>query len=86
MKVIVYISPNCHHSKKAKDYLHKKKIEFVEKDVIDDLERNHHKYRVEMIDKTGSLKLPVIEINGQIIEGFKPEEIDEALAKAVESE
>lgn len=81
MKIIVYTSPNCHYSKKAKDYLHKKKIEYIEKDIIDDAERNHHRYREEMIDKTGTLKVPVIDIDGLIIEGFKPKKIDEALSK-----
>ena len=82
MKAIIYTSPLCGHCKKAKDYLKQKNIEFVEKDVVDDEERKHNRYREEMIDKTGKLSTPTIDINGEIIIGFKPKEIDAAIKKA----
>jgi len=84
MKVIIYTSPLCGHCKKVKDYLKQKMVEFVEKNVVDDEERKHNRYREEMIDKTGKLSTPTIDIDGEIIIGFKPKEIDAAIKKAEE--
>ncbi len=49
----------------AKAYLSEKKIPFTEKDVMSDL-----KAREEMVQKSGQLGVPVIDVGGTIIVGF----------------
>ncbi len=82
MKVTIYTSPHCPFSKKAKEFLRRKRITFVEKDIVDDEERNHNKYREEMIDLTGQLSTPTLHIGKEVLIGFDKEEVDAALKKA----
>lgn len=49
----------------AKEFFQENKIEYKEKDVSKDLEA-----RKEMVEKTGSLGVPVIEVNGDTRIGF----------------
>lgn len=58
----------------AKDYLKEKGFEYEELDVGTDA-----KSRTEMFEKTHQMGVPVIDINGKIIIGFKKNEIDSAL-------
>ena len=74
MSVIIYTTPMCPFCKMAKDYFEENKIDFVEKDVSVDREAAN-----EMIEKSGQMGVPVIDINGKIIVGFVPEEIKKAL-------
>jgi len=58
----------------AKEYFRSKGIEFEEIDVSRD-----EKAAMEMIQKSGQMGVPVIEIDGQIVVGFDKEKIDELL-------
>jgi glutaredoxin 3 len=73
-KVIIYTTSWCPFCDATKEYLKSKGIEFEEKNVENDLQA-----REEMIEKSGQLGVPVIDIDGKIIIGFSPEEIEEAL-------
>ncbi len=73
-KVIIYTTSWCPFCENTKEYLTKKGVPFEEKNVELDL-----KAREEMIQKSGQLGVPVIEIDNKIIIGFSPEEIDRAL-------
>jgi len=73
-KVIIYTTNWCPFCQATKEYLKKKGIEYEEKNVENDLQA-----REEMIEKSGQLGVPVIDIEGKIIIGFSPEEIEEAL-------
>jgi glutaredoxin-like YruB-family protein len=73
-KVIIYTTSFCPYCQAAKEYLTKKGIAYEEKNVEIDL-----KAQEEMIEKSGQLGVPVIDIDGKIIIGFSPEEIDKAL-------
>ena len=73
--VKIYSTPTCPYCKKAKEFLKQNKIEFEDIDVSKD-----HKAALEMIEKSGQMGVPVIEINGKIIVGFDKEEIEKALA------
>jgi glutaredoxin 3 len=73
-KVIIYTTTWCPFCNEAKNYLNSKGIPFEEKNVEIDLQA-----REEMIEKSGQLGVPVIDIDGKIIVGFSPEEIEEAL-------
>jgi glutaredoxin len=75
-QVIVYITSWCPACRMTTDYLTKKKIPYVVKDV----EKNE-KYMKEMIQKVGGYRgVPVLDINGRILLGFNPYVLDE-LAK-----
>jgi glutaredoxin len=57
-----------------KQFLKEKKVEFKEIDVGE-----NPKAANEMIEKSGQIGVPVIDIDGKIIVGFNPEEIKRAL-------
>jgi glutaredoxin 3 len=72
--VIVYSTPTCHFCHAAKDFFRANNVEFVDYDVaIDELKRN------EMLDKSGQMGVPVIDINGEIIIGFDQQRIKQLL-------
>lgn len=64
-KVIIYSTPTCTYCKMAKEYFKENGVAYEEHDVAADQER-----RKEMVDKSGQLGVPVIDIEGQIIVGF----------------
>jgi len=74
-EVVVYTSNTCRYCKSAKDYLTQKGVAFTEKNVSIDREA-----RQELISQ-GFTGVPVIKIGGEVVVGFKPEKIDELLAK-----
>jgi glutaredoxin 3 len=78
-KITVYSTPTCPWCKKTKDYLKKKKLEFRDVDITEE-----DKDREEMIDKSGQMGVPVIDIDGTIIVGFNPKEIEKVLKEAKE--
>lgn len=74
--VKVYSTSHCPYCVMAKKYLESKNIEFQEIDVESDKDK-----AAEMIEKSGQMGVPVLEINGEIIVGFNRPEIDRALEK-----
>ena len=75
MSVTVYSTPTCPYCHKAKDCLKEKGIIFEDIDVSADQEKAK-----EMVEKSGQLGVPVLDINGTIIIGFDVGKIDAALA------
>lgn len=75
MEVIVYSTPNCPFCVKVKEYLQNRKIDFTDYDVSKDKDK-----AAEMIQKSRQKAVPVLDINGWIIVGFRPEAIEKALA------
>ncbi len=73
-KVIVYSTQSCPYCYMAKDFLKEKGIEFVDVDVGSNRER-----AMEMIEKSGQMGVPVLDIGGEIIIGFNKPKIEEAL-------
>ena len=73
--VKIYTTPTCPWCDRAKQFLIQKKIPFQEFDVNEDL-----KAQKEMIEKSGGMAVPVININGKIIVGFDKARIEKALA------
>ncbi len=71
-QVTVYSTEVCPWCIKAKEFLKQHKVEFKEIDVGSD-----EKGRNEMIEKSGQMGVPVLDINGTIIVGF-----DEPMIKA----
>jgi glutaredoxin-like YruB-family protein len=73
-KVKIYTAPGCPFCVLAKEYLKEKGVEFEEIDVSKD-----EKGIQEVIEKTGQMGVPVLEINGEIVIGFDKERIDQLL-------
>jgi glutaredoxin-like YruB-family protein len=72
--VTVYSTPAWPWCVKAKDFLKENKIEFEDKDVSSDEEA-----RNTMIEKSGQMGVPVLDIDGTVIVGFDQEGIKKAL-------
>jgi len=73
-KVVIYTVTGCPKCHTAKEYLRSKNIDFQEFDV-----RKNREKASEMIEKSGQRSVPVIDIEGTLIIGFKQEEIEKAL-------
>jgi glutaredoxin-like YruB-family protein len=73
-KVIVYSTSTCPWCTVAKNFLKEHKIDFLEKNVGTD-----RKAAEEMIEKSGQMGVPVIDINGSIIIGFNESKIKQLL-------
>ncbi len=72
----IYSTPTCHYCTEAKSYLKEKGIAFTEIDV------GARKEMIkEMVEKSGQMGVPVIDIDGTIIVGFRQDLIDASLAK-----
>lgn len=69
-KIKVFSTPICPYCHTLKAFLDEKGFKFDDIDVSAD-----EKARDEMIDKTGQMGVPVIEIDGEIIIGFDREKI-----------
>lgn len=72
--VKVFSTDSCPWCDKVKDFLKKHKVKFVEANVGADIEAAR-----EMIEKTGQMAVPVVEINGEIIIGYDEEKLRESL-------
>ena len=73
-KIIVYSTPTCPYCHAAKEFLKENKIEFKDIDVSKDQSAAQ-----EMIEKSGQMGVPVLDINGTIIVGYDKEAIKKAL-------
>ena len=74
MSVTIYTTNHCPYCVMAKEYFKKNSVTYKEVNVEDD-----EKAAEEMIEKSGQMGVPVIEINGQIIVGFNRPAIEKAL-------
>ena len=73
-KVILYSTQHCPYCVILKNFLEEHKIEFEYIDVGVDQEKAK-----EMVEKSGQMGVPVIEIDGEIIVGFNKAKISELL-------
>jgi glutaredoxin-like YruB-family protein len=74
MKPTVYSTPTCPFCKQLKAYLEEKNIEFNDIDVSADQEKAQ-----EMIQKSGQMGVPVLEVGGDVVVGFDKKKVDELL-------
>ena len=72
--VKIYTTPTCVYCVMAKQFFKENRVEYKEADVAKD-----HKAAVEMIDKSGQMGVPVIEVDGKIIIGFDKPALKQAL-------
>ncbi|MBD3203736.1 NrdH-redoxin [Candidatus Woesearchaeota archaeon] len=76
-KVKVYSTPTCPWCTRAKQFFKQNNIQFDDLNVAED-----RRAREEMVDKSGQLGVPVIDINGQIVVGFDVNRINAAMGAA----
>ena len=72
--VKVYSTPTCPWCIKAKDFLKERGVEFEDLDIS-----SNEEARKEIMEKSGQMGVPVLDIDGKIIIGFDQDAINEAL-------
>jgi glutaredoxin-like YruB-family protein len=75
-KVKIYTTNTCPYCDMAKDYMKENKILYEEVNVESD-----ESAAKKMIEKSGQMGVPVLEVNGEIIVGFNKGAIEKALKK-----
>ena len=73
-KIIVYGTKTCLYCDMVKDFLKGEKVDFEYIDVGEDQEKGK-----EMVNKSGQMGVPVLDIDGEIIVGFNKPKIEEVL-------
>ena len=73
-KVRVFTTSFCPYCVALKEFLKEHNIEFEEVDVSENEEAQK-----EMIEKSGQMGVPVVEIDGEIVVGFDKERISQLL-------
>jgi glutaredoxin-like YruB-family protein len=74
-KVEIYSTPTCTYCNMAKDFFKKNNIKYTEHNVASDVVK-----RSEMLEKSGQMGVPVIDIDGQVVVGFDQKTITSLLA------
>ena len=74
MVVKVFSTPACPYCHTLKEFLKDRDVSFEDIDVSKD-----EKSRDYMIEKTGKMEVPIVEIDGEIVEGFDKNKIVELL-------
>lgn len=72
--VTVYSTPTCPYCHQVKDYLRQKNIPFTDYNVATDREA-----RDAMVQKSGQMGVPVIDVDGTIVVGFNRAKLEELL-------
>ena len=75
-KVVIYSTATCPYCKRAKDYLSRRGIPYIDINVAQDREKAK-----EMIDKSGQMGVPVITIDDEIVVGFNQSLLDKLLSQ-----
>jgi glutaredoxin-like YruB-family protein len=77
MTIKIYTTNHCPYCKQAKEFFTKNNVKFTEFNVEEDQAAAE-----EMIDKSGQMGVPVIDMNGTVIIGFNKPAIEKELKKA----
>ena len=72
--VTIYTTPTCVYCKAAKDFFKEHNVEYVEKNVAEDEQARDY-----MVEKSGQMGVPVIDIKGNIVIGFDEKKLTELL-------
>lgn len=75
-KVVIYSTPTWPYCKRAKEYLSRKGISYIEHNVAQDRDKAK-----EMIQKSGQMGVPVITIDGEVVMGFNQTLVDKLLSQ-----
>ena len=74
-KVEIYSTPVCKYCLLAKDFFKQNNVAYTEYNVAGDQAR-----RAEMVEKSGQLGVPVIDVGGDIVVGFDERVLRDLLA------
>ncbi len=77
MNVKVYSTPTCGYCRQAKNFLKERGVPFTEYDVSRDQAAAR-----EMVQLTGQMGVPVIDVDGQAVIGFDRPRLESLLAKS----
>lgn len=72
--ITIYTTPACVYCKMTKAFFKEHNVSYEEKDVSTD-----EKARNEMVEKSGQLGVPVIDVDGKIVVGFDKEMLSKLL-------
>ncbi|OGI59575.1 NrdH-redoxin [Candidatus Nomurabacteria bacterium RIFCSPHIGHO2_01_FULL_38_19] len=72
--VTIYTTPTCVYCKLTKAFFKEHNVSYEEKNVAEDADA-----RREMIEKSGQMGVPVVEIDGDISVGFDKERLSRLL-------
>jgi monothiol glutaredoxin len=70
-KIIAYLKPSCGWSQGVRAVLRKYDLPFEDRDII-----NNPEQRSEMIEKTGQMLSPCVEVNGHMLPDVSGEEVE----------
>ena len=73
-QVTIYSTPTCVYCNAAKVFFKEKNVEYTEHNVAADQDK-----RKEMIEKSGQMGVPVIDIDGNLVVGFNQPKIKQLL-------
>lgn len=73
-QVTIYTTPSCVYCKKAKAFFNQHNVTYSEKDVSNDQVAVE-----EMVQKSGQMGVPVIDVDGTIVIGFDEAALREVL-------
>ena len=76
MAVTVYTTPTCGYCTQVKSYLARKGVPYSEKDVSRDRSAAD-----EMVQRSGQMGVPVVDIDGQIVVGFNVQALEQLLSR-----
>ncbi|HVU06329.1 MAG TPA: glutaredoxin domain-containing protein [Candidatus Paceibacterota bacterium] len=76
-KVEIYSTPVCTYCAAAKDFFKKNNVEYTEYNVASDQAK-----RAEMLEKSGQMGVPVIDVGGDIVVGYDEKVLKELLSIA----
>ncbi len=80
MTIKIYSTPSCTYCHAAKEFFKEKKVEFTEVDVAANIEE-----RKKMIEISGQMGVPVIEIDNQVIVGFDQDVLERLITQAADA-
>ncbi|MGN6385617.1 MAG: glutaredoxin family protein [Verrucomicrobiota bacterium] len=75
-KIIAYLKPTCGWSQGVRAILRKYDLPYEDRDII-----NNPAQRQEMIEKSGQMLSPCVEINGRMLPDISGEEVEAYLLK-----
>jgi glutaredoxin 3 len=76
-QVTIYSTPTCHFCHAAKEFFDANRVAFTDYNVASDLTK-----RQEMIQKSGQMGVPVIDVGGELVVGFDEDRLRELLGVA----
>ena len=76
MSIAIYSTHSCPYCTMTKNWLKTKQIPFTEYMVDTDQRRAQ-----EMVRKSGQMGVPVLDVHGKILVGFRPADIEAALRR-----